>query len=344
MIKPRSGNIRIVIVDDSAVFRAILVKGLSADPAIEVVGAAGDPYEAAERIETLQPDVLICDVEMPRMNGVEFIRQLMPQHPMPIIVASSVSNAIFDALHAGAVDFVTKPSIGSVNDVERFLLDLIRKIKIAGSSNTRTRTEPATERTETVHRPYGSENDLIVIGASTGGTEAIHRVLKDLPPDMPGIAVVQHIPPVFSRMFAERLNATTCFRVKEAQSGDLLTRGTVLVAPGDKHMRIAGSGSPWSVRCDAGDKVSGHCPSVDVLFESAAKSGGRRVIAVLLTGMGYDGAKGMLAVRRRGGRTIGQDEATSVVYGMPKAAFEVGAVERVVPLNLVARTICSLLA
>lgn len=344
MSKPRSGNIRILIVDDSAVFRAILVKGLSADPAIEVVGAAGDPYEAVDLIETLQPDVLICDVEMPRMNGVEFVRQLMPQHPMPIIVVSSVSNAIFDALHAGAVDFITKPNIGAVNDVERFLLDSIRKIKIAGSSNTRHKTETVTERMVAVDRPYGSENDLIVIGASTGGTEAIHQVLKDLPSDMPGIAVVQHIPPVFSRMFAERLNATTKFRVKEAQTGDILMRGTVLIAPGDKHMRIAGNGSPWSVRCDAGDKVNGHCPSVDVLFESAAKSAGRRVIAVLLTGMGYDGAKGMLAVRRRGGRTIGQDEATSVVYGMPRAAFEVGAVERVVPLNLVARTICSFLS
>lgn len=341
---PRSGSIRLLIVDDSAVFRAILVKGLSADPAIEVVGVAGDPYEAAERIQKLQPDVLICDVEMPRMNGVEFVRQLMPQHPMPVIVASSVSKAIFDALHAGAVDFITKPNFGAVNDVERFLLELIRKIKIAGSSITRPRTELAAERTAAVDRPYGSDDDLIVIGASTGGTEAIHRVLQDLPPDMPGIAVVQHIPPVFSSMFAERLNATTKFRVKEAQTGDVLMRGTVLIAPGDKHMRIAGNGSPWSVRCDAGDKVNGHCPSVDVLFESAAKSAGRRVIAVLLTGMGYDGAKGMLAVRRRGGRTIGQDEATSVVYGMPRAAFEVGAVERVVPLHLAARTICSFLS
>jgi two-component system, chemotaxis family, protein-glutamate methylesterase/glutaminase len=339
-------RIRVLVVDDSMLIRALLVKGLSSDAAIEVVGTAQDPYEARDRIEQLDPDVMTCDVEMPRMDGVTFIRKLLPQHPMPVIVVSTISEAIFDALAAGAVDFVTKPRMDAVDEVERFIIELIRKVKAAAKSNHRRSTEQTSVGIGAGirDREYGQQDDVIVVGASTGGTEAIHQLLSRLPARMPGIAIVQHIPPGFSRMFAERMNATTPFQVKEASSGDILSRGTVCIAPGDKHMRLVKAGGQYVVRCETGEKVSGHLPSVDVLFESAAKLAGSRVIGVLLTGMGYDGAKGMLAIRRRGGRTVGQDAASSVIYGMPRAAYELGAVEYQLPLHAIASRICALLS
>ncbi len=338
-------RIRVLVVDDSMLIRALLVKGLSSDPAIEVVGTAQDPYEARDRIEQLDPDVMTCDVEMPRMDGVTFIRKLLPQHPMPVIVVSTISEAIFDALAAGAVDFVTKPRMDAVDEVERFIIELIRKVKASAKSNHRRSIESAASGINAGLRDkeYGQPDDVIVIGASTGGTEAIHQLLSRLPARMPGIAIVQHIPPGFSRMFAERMHATTPFQVKEASSGDILSRGTVCIAPGDKHMRLVKTGGQYVVKCEAGERVSGHLPSVDVLFESAAKLPDSRVIGVLLTGMGYDGAKGMLAIRRRGGRTIGQDASSSVIYGMPRAAYELGAVEYQVPLHAIASRICALL-
>lgn len=340
---PVGQPIRLIVVDDSLVFREVMVRGLSSDPALEVVGTAKDPYEAVDLIERVRPDVMICDIEMPRMNGVEFVRKLLPQHPMPVIVVSSLSHAALDALEAGAIDFVRKPDLRAAGDVERFLMEIIRKVKAAVKSNPRAGSERTADEVTDRYRSFGTDDDLIVIGASTGGTEAIHRLLTLLPPSLPGIAIVQHIPPVFSRMFAERLDATTPFRVKEAESGDVLRRGMALVAPGDRHMRIFKTENGYVVRCEEGEKINGHCPSVDAMFESAAKHGGRRVIGVLLTGMGYDGAKGLLSVRRKGGRTIGQDAATSVVYGMPKAAFEVGAVEYQLPLSQIAGRICTLL-
>lgn len=341
---PVGQPIRLLVVDDSAVFREVMLRGLSSDPAIEVAGTARDPYEAVEWIERVRPDVMICDIEMPRMNGVEFVRKLLPQHPMPVIVVSSLSHAALDALEAGAVDFVKKPDLRAALDVERFLLELIRKAKAAVKSNPRAASDRAADDVTDRYKSYGKDDDLIAIGASTGGTEAIHRLLTALPPSMPGIAIVQHIPPVFSRMFAERLDATTPFRVKEAQTGDVLQRGVALVAPGDRHMRFVKTENGYVVRCEEGEKINGHCPSVDAMFESAAKHAGPRAIGVLLTGMGYDGAKGLLAVRRKGGRTIGQDASTSVVYGMPKAAYEVGAVEYQLPLSQIAGRICSLLS
>ncbi len=339
----RQPQIKVLIVDDSALFRTLLARGLSSDSSIQVVGTARNPYEAADRMERDEPDVMLCDVEMPRMNGVEFIRQLMPQHPLPVIVVSTVTEAIFDALRAGAVDFVAKPNMQAVGEVERFIFELIKKVKIAASSNY---MQPKSRKLTSMgyrDASYGQEGDIIVVGASTGGTSAVHQLLEQLPPRMPGIAIVQHIPSVFSRMFAERMNATTDFHVKEAQSGDRLQRGTVIIAPGDEHIRVVRSGGGYAVNCDGADKVNGHRPSVDILFESAAKQAGARVIAVLLTGMGYDGVKGMLAIRRYGGRTIGQDAATSVVYGMPKAAYDVGAVQYQLPLQGIAAKICSLL-
>jgi two-component system chemotaxis response regulator CheB len=338
-------KIKVLVVDDSLVFREVILRGLSSDPAIEVVATAHDPFDARDKILQYEPDVMTCDVEMPRMNGIEFIRRLLPQYVLPIIVVSSVSEAVFDAMKAGAVDFVTKPDVRNVNSVESFIYDLIKKTKIASRAKVIVPEAHANER-KTSGKVVEVKDavQLIAIGASTGGTEAIYRVLKGLPPDMPGIVIVQHIPPTFSRMFAERLDQSVALSVKEARTGDLVEPGRVLIAPGDQHMRVKKMGSNYKVECFQGDKVNGHCPSVDVLFESVAKEVKIQAIGVILTGMGYDGAKGLLAMRRKGARTIGQDEQTSVVYGMPKVAFEIGALEKQAALSEIPHTLLSMLS
>ena len=324
-------KIRVLIVDDSMLFREVLLRGLSSDPNIEVVATANDPFEARDKIISSKPDVMTCDVEMPKMNGIEFIRKLMPQYQLPIIVVSSTSGTVFDAMNAGAVDFVGKPNLTSVNSVENFIKDLIGKIKIAASAKVHTFQDIQGRKIE--KRFIADQNKLIAIGASTGGTEAIFSILKELPVETPGIVIVQHIPPNFSRMFAERLNYTTSLSVKEAQTGDYVEQGHVLIAPGDKHMIIRRVGDRYKVECSAGEKVNGHCPSVDVLFDSVAKEAGMHAVGVILTGMGYDGAQGLMSMRRKGARTLGQDEKSCVVYGMPKVAFNIGAVEKQCPLN-----------
>ncbi len=328
-------KIRVLVVDDSVVFRQIIARGFSSEPEIEVVATAKDPYEASEMIMKYEPDIMTCDVEMPKMNGIEFIRRLLPQYTIPIIVVSSVNGAVFDAIHAGAVDFVRKPDANSVKSVENFIYDLINKIKIASKSKVIYKaSEPAPIETSVpwvddrvVKRDY-NPNQIIAIGASTGGTEAIYSILKTMPENIPGIVIVQHIPPGFSRMFADRMNATTPLEVKEAATGDYVKPGRVLIAPGDRHMKIRKLGNQYKVECFEADKVNGHCPSVDILFESVAKEAGSNAIGVILTGMGYDGAKGLLAMKRKGAKTIGQNEKSSVVYGMPKVAFNLGAVDK----------------
>lgn len=335
-------KIRVLVVDDSIVFREVLSMGISSDPEIEVVAKAVDPFDARDKIIQYKPDVMTCDVQMPKMGGIEFIHRLLPQYPMPVIVVSTVSSVVFDAMNAGAVDFVAKPDVQSVNGVSNFIEDIIDKIKIASKVNISGRkndipVHKAVNETKTV------DGRLIAIGASTGGTEAIYNILKYLPQNTPGIVIVQHIPPVFSKMFAERLNNTTLLKAKEAQTGDFVETGSVLVAPGDKHMKIKRIGEKYRVECFSGDKVNGHCPSVDVLFESVSKEAGDQAVGVMLTGMGYDGAKGLLAMKRRGARTIGQDERSSVVYGMPKAAFNIGAVEKQASLEDIPQLIYSFL-
>lgn len=319
-------KIRVLIVDDSILFREVLLRGLSSDPSIEVVATAKDPFEAKDRIISSKPDVMTCDVEMPKMNGIEFIRKLMPQYPLPIIVVSATSGTVFDAMNAGAVEFVGKPDLTSVNSVENFINDLIGKIKIA--ANAKVRTFHSIQGQKIDKRIATDRNRLIAIGASTGGTEAIYAILKELPIETPGIVIVQHIPPNFSRMFAERLNNTTILSVKEAKTGDYVEPGHVFIAPGDQHMTIRKVGERYKVECFPGEKVNGHCPSVDVLFNSVAKEAGKNAVGVILTGMGYDGAQGLMSMRRKGARTLGQDEKSCVVYGMPKVAFNIGAVEK----------------
>ncbi|KUO77020.1 MAG: chemotaxis response regulator protein-glutamate methylesterase [Clostridia bacterium BRH_c25] len=335
-------GIRVLVVDDSIVFREILSRGISSDPNIEVVATANDPFDARDKIIEFEPDVMTCDVEMPKMNGIEFIKRLMPQYPLPVIVVSTVSSAVFDAMNVGAIDFVTKPDGRLVKNVENFINEMIEKVKIASTAKVlHLKTGDSSQKI--IGNTNADANKIIAIGASTGGTEAIYNVMKHLPKSIPGIVIVQHIPPDFSRMFAERLNTSTALEVKEARTGDYIEKGRVLVAPGDRHMRIKRVGNKYRVECFEGDKLNGHCPSVDVLFESVAKEAGNQAIGIILTGMGYDGAKGLLSMRRKGARTIGQDEGSSVVYGMPKVAFNIGAVEKQTSLEKIPKLIYSLL-
>ena len=335
-------KIRVLVVDDSILFRTVLSKGLSSDLDIDVVATAGDPFEARDKIIQYQPDVMTCDVEMPKMDGIEFIRRLLPQYHLPVIVISGVSGRVFDAMDAGAVDFVAKPDLSSAKSVENFIKEIIEKVKIA--SNAKVIYSQRENNTRKITGKFGSANKIIAIGASTGGTEAICQIIRALPEETPGIVIVQHIPPVFSRIFAERLNNVSRLSVKEAESGDFVEPGKVLVAPGNQHMKIVKINDKYKVLCYEGEKVNGHCPSVDVLFESVAREAGTNAIGIILTGMGYDGAKGLLTMRRKGARTIGQDEKSSVVYGMPKAAFNIGAVEKQASLDDIAQLIYKMLS
>lgn len=334
-------KIRVLIVDDSLLSREIISMGISSSPDIEVVAKAGDPFEAADMILKFKPDIMTCDVEMPKMNGIEFIKRLLPQYSIPIIVVSSASSVVFDAINAGAVDFIAKPNPQSPVSVENFINELIKKIKIAVKYNIVDAKELKTKELE--NKGDINTNAIVAIGASTGGTEAIYSLLSALPENMPGIVITQHIPPVFSEMFANRLNAQTKLNVKQAKNGDYIEKGKVLIAPGSKHMAVKKRGERYCVEVFEGEKVNGHCPSVDVLFKSVAKEAKDKSIGIILTGMGYDGAKGLLAMKRSGARTIGQDEKSSVIYGMPKVAYDIGAVERQASLSNIPQLLMSML-
>ena len=317
-----SQKVRVLVVDDSALVRQILTQGLSADPGIEVVGAAADPYQARDKIIQLNPDVLTLDVEMPRMDGVEFLRRLMPQHPVPVVMVSSLTQKgkqiTMDALEAGAVDFVSKPTSDVARGLQAMMMELRVKVKIASTANVShwksKRITPAPRSAAVSASALAESTDkVIAIGASTGGTEAIKKVITGFPAATPGVVIVQHMPAGFTRMFAERLNQLCPMEVKEAQSGDRVMPGRILVAPGEKQMRVIRSGGFYQVTCEPGEKVSGHCPSVDVMMHSVAKHVGANAVAAMLTGMGSDGADGMLAMRKAGARCIAQDEASCVV-------------------------------
>lgn len=337
-------KIRVLVVDDSAIVRKILSEALAAEPDIEVVGVAPDPFVARDKILALNPDVLTLDIEMPRMDGLTFLRKLMHYRPMPVIVISSVGGAgcptAIEALRLGAVEVLGKPSGPfSVGELRDDLAWRIRAAARARVSNGVT-PKPAEERAEAVPSNGGYHSKAVIaIGASTGGTEAVESVLRNLPADIPGVLVVQHIPAGFSRAFASRLNQVCSFEVQEAAHGDYLVPGRVLMAPGDCHMLLSRAGVAYRVQVTGGPRVCYQRPSVDVLFASVAEKAGKAAVGVILTGMGADGAQGMKKMKEAGAFTIAQDEATSVVFGMPREAIRIGAVDAVLPLSSVAGAI-----
>ncbi len=331
--------IRVLVVDDSAVVRRVLTEELSTAPDIEVAGTATDPYVARDKILSLEPDVLTLDIEMPRMDGLTFLEKLMKHRPMPVVVVSSVtpegSDAAVHALELGAVHVVSKPgsafTVGDISD------RLIRAVRAAARAKV---TPPRHDEGETAASPpraipqvVSTTHRVLCIGASTGGTRAIQEVLTPLPRSAPGTVVVQHMPEHFTAAFARRLDEQCAMQVREATEGDAIVPGLVLIAPGNRHMVVKRSGARYRVGLSDGPPVQYQRPSVDVLFHSAAREGGRNCVAVILTGMGSDGALGMRALKDAGATTIAQDEDTCVVYGMPRAAVQEGAVDEVVPLN-----------
>ncbi|MEZ5457039.1 MAG: chemotaxis response regulator protein-glutamate methylesterase [Lysobacteraceae bacterium] len=336
--------IKVLIVDDSALVRQVLTSVLSQDPALQVVGAAPDPFVARDMIKALNPDVLTLDVEMPRMDGLTFLENLMRLRPMPVVMVSSLTEAgaevTLDALSLGAIDFVTKPKLQVAKGLEDYATELAAKVKAAARAHPRPR--PATPaQAASIAKPRGAAafrttDRLIAIGASAGGTEAIRVVLEMMPPDAPGIVITQHIPAEFSRAFAQRMNRCSPMAVCEAEDGQQIVTGHAFIAPGGRHLRVERSGARWICRLGDDAPVSRHKPSVDVLFRSVAEAAGRNAVAAMLTGMGDDGAKGMLELHQTGCPTIAQDEATCVVWGMPGAAVKIGAVDEILPLNKIA--------
>lgn len=345
--------VRVLIVDDSALVRQILSNGLKKDAGIEVVGTAADPYVARDEIIRLRPDVLTLDVEMPKMDGVEFLRRLMPQYPIPVVMVSSHTERgqkiTLDAMQAGAVDFVAKPKAAGGEGLEGMMDELRAKVKIASTANV-SHWKHKQIQTGGPATPGGPKavghtlsNRVVAIGASTGGTEALREVICGFPRAMPGVVVVQHMPAGFTKMFADRLNSLAQVIVKEAEDGDQIVDGRVLIAPGGKQLEVVKFGAGWKVRTIDGPLVCGHRPSVEVMMDSVAKNVGKIAVAAMLTGMGADGANGMKRLRDTGARCIAQDEATCVVFGMPKEAYERGGAERLVPLPRIASTILSIL-
>lgn len=344
-------RIRVLIIDDSALVRNILVQGLEMDPGIEVVGAASDAYVARDMIIKFRPEVLTLDVEMPRMDGVEFLRKLMPQYPLPVLMVSALTERgkriTLDALEAGAVDFVTKPGTDVARGLNTMMMELRTKIKIASTANVshwKSRRKSSKAGMVPESRALAESTDkVIAIGASTGGTEAIKEVITRFPAATPGVVIVQHMPAGFTKAFAGRMNTMCAMEVKEAEDGDRIISGRVLIAPGDRQMTVRRSGGVYKVNCRPGENVCGHCPSVEVLMQSVAEHVGANAIGVMLTGMGHDGADGMAAMRKAGARTIAQNEKTSVVFGMPKEAYERGGAERLLPIDNIAPAVVELL-
>ncbi len=339
---------KVLVVDDSALVRGILKEGLSKDPEIEVVATAQDAFIARDKILQFRPDVMTLDVEMPRMDGVEFLRKLMPQWPIPTIVVSSLTGKgkqiSLEALEAGAVEIVTKPASDIGRSLPDMLGELINMVKLARHANIKVkRPKPAIAKhgvQKVSTRVLAESTDkVIAIGASTGGTEALKEVLRSFNVDTPGIVVVQHMPPGFTKQFADTLNKICDMEVMEAKSGDRILHGRVLIAPGGYQMKVKRSGGIYEVICKGTEKVSGHCPSVDVLFQSVAEHVGANAVGCILTGMGKDGAEGMKAMFDKGAKNIAQNEESCVVYGMPKAAVENNAVHNILPLNEISNQI-----
>lgn len=342
-------KIRVLVVDDSAVVRKVFSEELGREPDIEIVGTAPDPYVARDKIVSLKPDVVTLDIEMPRMDGITFLRKLMKYFPLPVIIVSSLTEAggslAMEAMDIGAVDVICKP--GTAYSVGDMSVQLAEKIRGAARVNVSARQRVAVSTRGTAPMPSlalaKSTNKIIAIGSSTGGTEALKAVLPLLPPTSPGVLVVQHMPAHFTTKFAERLNELCQIRVKEAEDGDSVVPGTCLLAPGNFHMVMRRSGARYYVNVKTGPLVCHQRPAADVLFNSVAAYGGSNAIGVILTGMGKDGAIGMLKMKQAGAQTIAQDEKSCVVFGMPKEAIEMGGVDHVVPLHEITNTILRLL-
>lgn len=338
---------RVLIVDDSAIVRKMLAEALAAEPDLEVVGTAPDPFVARDKILSLRPDVLTLDIEMPRMDGLTFLKKLMRYHPLPVIVISSLaqgsSQTALEALQCGAVDVLAKP--GGPYSVGELRQDLPHKVRAAAQARLGTPKPPvAPLRPPMPVLANASSSTVIAIGASTGGTEAIREVLMGLPANAPGIVIVQHIPPVFSTAFANRLNELCPVRVKEAADGDRVMAGSALIAPGNFHMTLRKTGGEYRVSIQDGPRVCYQRPSVDVLFESVAQVAKGDAVGAILTGMGADGAQGLLKMKKAGARTLAQDEASCVVFGMPREAIRLGGVDRVLPLHSVAAELVAMSA
>ena len=331
-------HIRVLIVDDSALVRQILGKLLETDPAISVVGAAPDPLVAREMIKSLNPDVVTLDIEMPRMDGLAFLDKIMRLRPMPVLMISSLTQKGADtalrALEIGAVDYIGKPAVGLVDGFTALRDEIVAKVKAAANATVRSLSpaQPSAQRPSS-GISYSSTEKLIAVGASTGGVEALHSLLVAFPPDAPAILVTQHMPAAFTASFASRLNQRCAVTVNQAQDGERVLPGHVYIAPGGHHLELARSGANYVCRLHDEPPVSGHRPSVDVLFRSVAHAAGANSVGIILTGMGKDGAAGLLEMRHAGASTIGQDEATCVVYGMPKAAHDCGATEIELPID-----------
>ena len=341
-----SRPIRVLVVDDSAVVRDIFTRELARDPDIVVVGAVPDPYVARDEIVRLAPDVVTLDVEMPRMDGLTFLRKLMRHYPLPVIIVSSLTTKggalALEALDIGAVDVMCKP--GAAYAVGDMSIQLREKVKAAALVHVRKREGPAIPAASTRLSLAKTTHAVIAIGASTGGTRALEIVLMALPANAPGIVVVQHMPEHFTRTFAERLNGLCAMEVKEAEDGDAVSMGRVLIAPGNRHMLLNRSGALYHVTVKDGPLVSRHRPSVDVLFKSVARYAGANAIGAILTGMGADGAMGLKEMKDMGAETVAQDEASCVVFGMPKEAIRMGGANHVVPLDRIAAVLLDLAA
>lgn len=345
-------KIRVLIVDDSAVVRQTLSELLSADPHIEVMGTAADPFIAAKKIAEQVPDVITLDVEMPNMDGITFLQKIMEQHPIPVVICSSLTGSgsatALKALEYGAVEIITKPRIGTKQFLEESRIHICDVVKAASLSNLKKKSfrsqpvQPKLSADAVIAKPAAQHamvqttEKVIVVGASTGGTEALRVFLEAMPIDAPAIAIVQHMPENFTRAFAKRLDSLCRISVKEAENGDTMLRGRALIAPGNHHMLLKRSGAKYYVEVKDGPLVSRHRPSVDVLFRSAARYAGKNALGVIMTGMGDDGAKGLLEMKEAGAFTIAQDEKSCVVFGMPHEAIKLGAANKVMPLEHIA--------
>ena len=341
-------KIKVLIVDDSAVVRQTLAEILGSDPDIEIMATASDPFVAAQRLKEGVPDVITLDVEMPRMDGLDFLERLMRLRPMPVLMVSSLtqsgSEITLRALELGALDFVAKPSLGIRNGMMEYADEIAEKLRAAARSRPRQARHKNTPPPVALKAPLVSSEKLIIIGASTGGTEAIRSVLEPLPANAPAILITQHMPGGFTRSFAERLDRLCRITVKEATDGERILPGHAYIAPGDQHLKLARSGANYVARLDSGPPVNRHRPSVDVLFHSAAQHAGKNSIGVILTGMGKDGAAGLLEMRQAGAPTIAQNEQTCVVFGMPREAIAVGGAVEVVALDDIPTRMMALIA